>query len=661
MRSAPPPPVRPVSPNYTKSPPPVPAVTVKTPVVTRSNTVAAKASFFNKPVQKQTSFKAPTIGNGIVTTNNISAAPALPPPNPGSHARPIISSPVLENSTCTAKELISPLRNAPKVPFRSAPEVPIKENQQRPLSSVDVVPQVVIEEKNKIGSGALNRIASFLKPADKKPVVNTNSLPRSQKSKVKSTIDKETLKTLEISNPIPQTHIEISISALPVSTAEASSTDNKATVTRAQSMRSPNQPKPNIQTFGSMRQPNGSKRPLSIPNNVRPKIPPPPLPPASVSNKISKEKPDDKPSQNQYDDCLNKAAPLANVNEINSPSSGDNIYAVIEDNSPPTSSPEKSQVTSSSGSTENMGLLGEIVSEIQNRNFDSIYSTSTLARKKKEEEKQKQQTLSPDSSETYVNTASIYKSPESEYSNMGNLKSSASSTSSGYIHPSAVNVPVKEEKPEIKSYTSPFSRQPGPLATTFKPTSPSTTKKTESDKNTNKSASVLNKTPPSPTNKTPKAANSNLSRQTTPPNLRTRKPSPTRTNSAVNRRSITNSPDLVTSCTANGSSKSPDVLSGGAAAKKPAIASTKPTVTKPQTNKTNPKSVSFKSPQSKTGEVKPPIAAKITKANSDASALKPTNVGLKNAAKQTSNVSSLQQKFEKNATASAKVTPKVKT
>ncbi|CAH0554467.1 unnamed protein product [Brassicogethes aeneus] len=453
IRAAPPPPA---PQTYTKSPPPVP----------HQNTIAAKAKFFENT----------TLQNGAA------AAPALPPPNPGSNARPIISSPVLENSTCTAKELVSPLKHVSNV--NSKTELPPPE-----------------EPKTKTGSGALNRIASFLKPSEKKPVNNIDTLPRMTKLKYKTTICKETLRSMEISNPIPQTNIEISIATLPVDAEE-----KKVTVTRAHSMRSPPNAKPNIQSFGSMRQPSKNlKRPLSIPNN-RPKIPPPPLPPASVAaSKKPVEKIDDA-VDSQYDDCLNKA-PLASVSEANSPQSGDNIYAVIDDTAP--------------DKNDTFGLLGEIVSEIQNRNFDSIYSTSTLARKKKEQEERRK------NEENYVNTSAIYKSPESEYSNMSNGKSSASSTSSGYIHPSAINIPVKKE----------ISQKP--LTSTFKPISPN-----------KKSAS-----PPSKT-----------------PSLRTRRQSPS------TRRSVTNSPDLVTSCSAPQGNKSPDVIGNGATVKKPAITSAKPKI-----------------------------------------------------------------------------------
>ncbi|XP_018573243.1 disintegrin and metalloproteinase domain-containing protein 12 [Anoplophora glabripennis] len=696
IRAAPPPPVVPppapqvkTSPSF-KAPPSVATATVKTPSINRFHSLAAKTNLFNKPVQKTNSFKSNTLSNGIATVNGASVAPALPPPNPGSSARPIISSPVLENSTCTAKELISPLRNAPKVPLRPAPETPVpavEKESKRPLSSPDAsqtVLNIKISEdlkkppKEKESSSALNRITSFLKPTDKKPVVQSNSLPKTSQVKANKVLDKDALRSMEISNPIPQTKIEIAITALPVNT-EAS----KTVVMRAQSMRvAKDKPKPHIQTFGSMRQPSGFKRPLSIPSGVRPKSPPPPRPPGeNVEKAIKTVKGAESNDLNQYDDCLNEAAPLAKISEGVSPTSGDNIYAVIEESPVSPQSPEK--VTSGSGSSDSMGLLGEIVSEIQNRNFDSIYSTSTLARKKKEEEeklrKQRAGVASPDPSEIYVNTSSLAYA-ESEYSNMsGNIKSSASSTSSGYIHPSAVNVPIKaadpkpEEKPpskpnlssfkseSTKPFSSTFNRPQGPVASSFK-TNATDVKKVEasSEKRSNKS-----KTPPSPTTKTPpsptiKAApKAPINRQVTPPNLRTRKPSPTRAApqgpKTNNRRSITNSPDLVTSCNANPAAKPPDVLNRGTTARKPAISNSKPTADSLNKvpGKINQKAVSFKSPQEKKGDVKPPVASKINKANSDVGAIIKTSVGLRNAARQSSNVASLQQKFENKSNVSS--------
>lgn len=646
-------------PEPVRAAPPPPVSSSKTTATNagKAQTLASRTSFLTKPIQKYASFRNNTL-NAQTTTNNMTIAPALPPPNPGSHARPIISSPVLEASTCTAKELISPLRNAPNKPVRAAPEAPVTTIENtRPLSIPDApvpdTPIVRIEEVKKTakepfsGLGTLNRIASFLKPADKKPAVHCTNLS-TKSNQLNKTMGKESLRKLDISDPIPQTTIDIEITSLPTEDGPS-----KPVVMRAQSMRAPKAaPKPNIQTFGSMRQPSGYKRPLSIPAASRPKSPPPPRPAELPSSQKSLE-------SAQYDDCLNEEIPLSKFSSSNCPS-GDNIYAVIEESPISPLSPEKPK--SSSGSSESMGLLGEIVSEIQNRNFDSIYSTSTLARKKKEaEEKLKKEKLKAvamkEPTETYVNTASLQYA-DSEYSNMSGVKSNASTTSSGYILPSAVNVPVKkpEEKksPEEKTkptlssfksdstkpFTSTFTRPQGPLASNSKSTVSSVFKKVD----TSPDRTSKSKTASSPTRTTAKTMGN---RQTTPPNLRTRKPSPPTGGGQPpkSNRSVNNSPDLVTSCNEN-ASKAPDVLS--AVSKKPSPISAKPvTNSVPKAHiKPNVKSVSFKSTQEKKTEVKPPVSAKISKTASDVATNLKTPVGIRNAARSSSNVASLQQKFE---------------
>lgn len=639
----------------TPSAPPLSEIVVNT-HLSKSNTSVCRNNMTPKLVNRTQSVKPTSLVSGISTINNTSVAPALPPLNPGSTARPIISSPILENSTCTAKELLSPLRNAPKIPSRPAPEVPIvQEDQKQPTSGSDLPNTNSTsdeQKKSKETMSTINRIASFLKSNDKKPQINTNSLPRNAHQKLNKNIDKNALRSIEISKPIPQSTIEVAKTALPVDSAET-----KNVVMRAQSMRGTNvTTKPNIQTFGSMRQPNGLKRPVSIPSGIRPKSPPPPRPP--VSEKPSEIKPvfkvptlpgyqppTTKNKQNQYDDCLNEST----INK-NTPSS-DNIYAVIEET--PVSSPESKVVTTSSGSSESVGLLGEIVSEIQNRNLESIYSTNTIGRKKKEEGSQKTSPVADN--EIYVNTSNLYKSPESVYSNTSNLKSSASSTSSGYITPAAVNPPIKlvekqvetEEKrgltsfktdkdmPGYKPYHTTLNRSQGPLAHSYKQNI-NQTAKPQTEVNSSKS-----NTPPSPTNKT-----APLSRQTTPPNMRSRKPSPTRnannTPKTTPKPKTSNSPDLVTSC-ANSkttTTKPPDVLN----VRKPLSVPAKPILPKTTTKVT--KSSSVKNPVEKKPDTKPPVAAKVAKSTSDIGSSKTLSSGAKIAAKQTSNVASIQQKFE---------------
>lgn len=634
-----------------------------------------------------------------------SIAPALPPLNPGSNPRPLISSPILKASTCTAKELISPLRTAPKVPLRSAPEVP---DNPRPLSSpinptVAVILEEItlkpkeIKEPKEPGGSTLNRIASFLSKS------KDDKIKEAPVVKLSKSLDKDKLKNIEISNPIPQGEIPVPTNA--VSTDEIKT---RPVVMRAQSMRGNNvTPRPHIQTFGSMRQANGAKRPTSIPVGNRPKSPPPPRPPLPEvdKNKIpglaGYQEPNVKPkpvvktnTEYQYDDCLNEA-PLAKISEEISPSSGDNIYAVIEE-TPKSLSSDKS----SSNSSESVGLLGEIVSEIQNRNFDSIYSTSTLARKKKEMERERlkiEKINNGDNSENYVNTSSFYKTPESVYSNMGNLnQSSASSTASGYIHPSAVNAPAPKPitTPEAKKILSPkdslstfksdpkdistykpyhstLQRSVGPFASTFK----NTPSKIEDDKKKDSNEKKIDKTPPEtkppeikeikteskpPTEPTkPKT----VARQVTPVNLRTRKPSPSRIatprtttppRTATKPPTTSNSPDLVISCstttTAASNPKSPDVLNSSAKinSKPNGALPTKPVTI---TAKPVPKA---KTPTERKPVGKPSIvAAKNLNKTSDN---KPPSVGARIPSKtQPSTVAALQQKFEnKNQVGMAK-------
>ncbi|CAH1104939.1 unnamed protein product [Psylliodes chrysocephalus] len=649
VRSAPPPPAAKQTKKISHSLPKETVSTSEKPVPIRTAPLAPpKQGLFSNSIQKYNSFRKNTLSAGVSTADNVSTAPALPPPNPGSNARPIISSPVLENSTCTAKELVSPLKNAPKVPIRSAPQAPAYIEFNRPLSTPNAVSNIVLsvnvsEEpkrpKESVSTSTLNRIASFLKSTDKKPTV----VPKPSQVKANKAKNKEALRNIEISNPIPQTHIEIAVTALPV---EKDTTKN--VVMRAQSMRASKTERPQIQTFGSMRQPIGFKRPLSIPSGIRPKSPPPPRPPLEVPKEEEKDKSSE---SDQYEDCINEEAPLA-ISETSTPS-GDNIYAVIEETPTNSLSPEKPKPINS-GSSESMGLLGEIVTEIQNRNFDSIYSTSTLARKKKEAD-ERGKALSPDSSQTYVNTASLQYS-DSEYSNMGgNIKSSASSTSSGYILPSAVNVPVKQEpkaeeniKPNLSTFKgdAKASQVTKPLSSGFKP-SQSNLKKVETSPERTNNKTKISSSPPK-----------NISRQITPPNLRTRKPSPTRSVTPVQKsnRSVTNSPDLVTSCNnANTVSKPPDVLGGSSVNKKPSITSAKPIVPLPKANnlKNNPKSVSFKSLQDKKSDTKPTVASKLIKTNSEVGTINAkTPIGVRNAARSNSNVATLQQKFETKTNAS---------
>ncbi|XP_044753415.1 disintegrin and metalloproteinase domain-containing protein 12 [Coccinella septempunctata] len=485
-----------------------------------------RSNFFNKPLRAP-SFKKNLIGSAFAQQSQTSSAPTLPPPNPNHSARPIISSPVLESSTSTAKELMSPPRKTPVIPVKPQiinTETSVKSRDVDTVSPTSINNTVTSTNTNtlkkppKDNAISLNRITSFLKPNEKKPTL------QHKPSQIKANkIGREQLRAMEISNPIPQS--QIAGPSVPANSQAA-----QAVVMRSKSMRSGDVSKrPPIQTFGSMRNPNGLKRPVSIPCGARPKIPPPPRPP-----------PFNQP-QNEYADCLNQQ------DNLDSPLSTDNIYAVIEES--PIKIPEPTN------GNDSLGLLGEIVSEIKNRNFDSIYSTSTLARKKKEEE-MKQKEGDRDSFSIDM---------ENAYSNMGNMKSSASSTSSGYIQPNT----------QISSgYVQPSTlHKPVEVANVneeVKEAKPESTEKKGIKKMNSK-----DKLPVETNNKPKQKESTTANKQTTPVNLRSRRPSPS---GATNRNRLTNnSPDLVTSCNSK-SNKPPDVLNRANTAQKKPTVSVKPNV-----------------------------------------------------------------------------------
>ncbi|XP_032523553.2 disintegrin and metalloproteinase domain-containing protein 19 [Danaus plexippus] len=579
--------------------------------------------------------------------------------------RPTISSPILEASTCTAKELISPLQGSKTLgPVRAAPTVPnfSPDLPKRPLSmhSAGNVPQKPLpEEPKKVKEGiSLNRIASFLKQdkpkeKDRNPVERSHSLPKNGNNQLKvKTGDKVALRNLQISGPILQKEIELPVTTVPVVSDSEEADDSKAFVNRAQSMRAPASQKPVLQSFASMRQAPGVPRPLSCVG--RPTAPPPPLPsqPKNEEQSIYQNpKVQNDIKSTDYVDCIEeKQVPLAHIDE----ESGDNIYAIIEESpekhfKPMPGRPPKSTqapfeeynvpkpITSNSGSSESLGLLGEIVNEIQNRNFDSIYCTNSLARMK---DKNKSTDSNRDS--TYMNTD--YKSPESVYSNSETKSSAASTTSSGYLHPSAVNVPTYMQK--------------------------------DSDE-------LEIEKPPSPTLKT----NSKIptfTRQVTPPGLRTFKtiPQSPKTTTRSNLKTIPNSPDLVSSCAVpeTQNAKAPDVINNNKT--EPPKLATKPNTTKTTDNRPPLKPVpSEKKPNVKPTPVpktnsalsmnktdkNPPLNRTTSKTDSNVKAIadslnknrpkivpKPNNIQKTEAVKtnatklsaKPSNVASLQQKFE---------------
>lgn len=351
------------------------------------------------------------------------SAPALPPPNPGSHPRPIISNPVLETSTCKEVGGISPKSNE-VIPVRPAPTIPIHHPAPAPPVPLHTDPKLNTRPKD----GTIKRIASFLKKEEKYP------------PKVKPVIDKEKLKNIEISAPIPQTDTSNSDSE--------QQDETKNLVKRAQSMRSPTKKQPMVQTFGSMRNPPGVNRPKSVIGTARPKSPPPrpPAPPGirktPSTTSSGYQLPLTSKIDHTYDDCeaIEEPEPLTDIKESPSPTGSDNIYSVIDEIVSPvkTSSVEES--------SDSMGLLGEIVNEIEKRNVDSIYSASTLKSASSTDG------IKPSSApyENVMTPGAGEQEPEPEY-----IRSSTSSASGGYIRPSAVgSAPIARVAPTRSETTN---------------------------------------------------------------------------------------------------------------------------------------------------------------------------------------------------------------
>lgn len=244
-------------------------------------------------------------------------APNLPPPNKGSHARPLISSPVLENSTCAAA-------GSDTIPSRPAPQPPVVTNTHNHGTT-------------------LKRIKSMLKKDDP-PVV-----------KIKPTIDKEKLKNIEISSPIP---ISESITSNLSEESKDSSSSVRPLLNRTQSMKSPIKSQAKLQSFGSMRYPNDGRPKSTVQSTCRPKSPPPRPPAPKVTDYQAPIE------EHMYDDC--EAVETASVD--------DNIYSVIDEKPKP--------VVAAAAPVDNNSLLGEIVNEIEKRNGDSIYAASTINKNK---------------------------------------------------------------------------------------------------------------------------------------------------------------------------------------------------------------------------------------------------------------------------------------
>lgn len=352
-------------------------------------------------------------------------APALPPPNPGSTARPIISPPTLDSSTLTmvplkgsVEEDLSPTRSAPAppVPLHMDPKLNVKRD------------------------GTIRRFASFLKKEEKPPL------------KEKTYIDRERLRTLEISAPMP-------VPAAPQ--AESSNSDSETTpreeetqnlVKRAQSMRSPTKKTP-LQSFGSMRSPPGLPRPKSGQVNSsgtsRPKSPPPRPPPVTVkkTNSIGStgyQRPvstAQRSVENTYDDC--------EFVEEEVRASNDDIYSVIDEIPPAAQTLKRSDLVANRASNgSDMGLLNEIVNELEKINGDSIYSGKPVATADPPKSPQRPAPPKPASSVLEEKAAAA---------------ATAAAPATTYHRPPPVNAPVARVKPTLADKSQP------PSMSSFKP------------------------------------------------------------------------------------------------------------------------------------------------------------------------------------------------
>lgn len=361
-------------------------------------------------------------------TTYVRPAPALPPPNPGSTARPIISPPKLDSSTLT----MVPLKGStddlsarsgsvppPPVPLHADPKLNMKRD------------------------GTIRRLTSFLKKDEKPPL------------KEKTYIDRERLRTLEISAPMP-------VPAAPQT--ESSNSDSETTpreeetqnlVKRAQSMRSPTKKAP-LQSFGSMRSPPGLPRPKSGQVNnsngtSRPKSPPPRPPPVVVkkTNSITSASGYQRPVstaqrsvENTYDDC--------EFVERETRASNDDIYSVIDEIPPAAQTLKRSDLVANRTSNgSDMGLLNEIVNELEKINGESVYSGKPVA-------------VGAAAPPADAPKSPQRPAPPKPASSV--LEEKAAVAASTYHRPAAVNAPVARVKPTVADKSA-----PPPSMSSFKP------------------------------------------------------------------------------------------------------------------------------------------------------------------------------------------------
>lgn len=417
----------------------------------------------------------------IPNATNISSGPALSPPNPGTHSRPLISLPVLENSTMKL-----PLNGTELTPCRPAPPVP-EIHQSMKWTAAPPVPLHTDPRLNVRRDGTIRRITSFLKKNDEK-----TTLP----FKEKAYIDRERLKHLEISAPIPVTIMTTAITtgmSTSTSTAttspgsttpafvESSNSDSETTtrddetknlVKRTQSMRSPSNKKlTNIQTFGSMRQTTSpalsaatataAHHRLKNSSSIRPKSPPPRPPPLKktssttssgyqvpLTSEITSPVVSGLNNDRTYDDCEYIEEPVSK--EVKdalfcSSKDNDNIYAVIDEIPPASETLRRSELVgckNANGSVDTKcDLLDEIVNEFEKRSGGGRqYHSSGTALKYKDLTKE---FISSKAKET-TNESNRVKAGGN-----GSLLSSTTTATSAtpILRPTAVTTPVARVAP----------------------------------------------------------------------------------------------------------------------------------------------------------------------------------------------------------------------
>lgn len=335
-----------------------------------------------------------------------------------------ISRPVLDATTSsTARELgsLPPLKPAPPVPVIAASTTATTTAPTTPTATTTTTAD------NKSGGAypTLRRITSFMKNQMLEEKKSAAAAPRAN---AKFT-DRERLKNLEISEPILQNEINVPAEPLPLEADQ-----RRAVVLRAHSLRAADASKhhrPSVHAgFGSMRRSTAAKHrptsgapappPLSSGGAscpARPTSPPPPLPDPSYQQRRSpvggvrpaRPTDEDDGSELGRDDRRRQ-------------SSDENIYSVIDENPVVVAIDDRDD-----GDDEDSGaykvprplessLLGEIVSAIQERNNESIYTNKRPDELQQQQQHQEQQ--------TYENVVSVVKPP-----------SPATGSSSGYERP----------------------------------------------------------------------------------------------------------------------------------------------------------------------------------------------------------------------------------